>query len=185
MIPICVRAQLLSHVWLFGTPWTAAHQAPLSMEFPRQEYWSRLPFCARNLPNPGIKPIISCICCIGRQILYHWATWEAPNDHYYYYLKRYFTSSYISALETVWSLFFLSSGTFLWQFLLPLFMNLHAEMYFPRGHTKQMHIFYYYIDSKSNGMLDMYPPMQSPFRDAQPSPTAGSPQMEPLCFHFS
>ena len=31
---------LLSHVWLFGTPWTVAHQAPLSMEFPRQEYWS-------------------------------------------------------------------------------------------------------------------------------------------------
>lgn len=76
-------------------------------------------------------------------------------------------------------------GTFLWQFLRPLFMNLHAEMYFPRGHTKQTHIFYYYIDSKSNGMLDTFPPMQSPFRDAQPSPTAGSPQMEPLCFHFS
>ena len=110
MIPVCVCAQLLSHVWLFGTPWTAARQAPLSMEFPRQEYWSRLPLCARNLPNPGIEPITSCISCIGRQILYHWATWEAPNDHYYYYLKRYFTSSYISALETVWSLFFLSSG---------------------------------------------------------------------------
>ena len=31
----------LSHVWLFLTPWTIAHQAPLSMEFSRQEYWSR------------------------------------------------------------------------------------------------------------------------------------------------
>ena len=38
-------------------------QAPLSMEFSRQEYWSGLPFpCSRNLPNPGIKPIyVSCI----------------------------------------------------------------------------------------------------------------------------
>ena len=39
------------------TPWTVAHQAPLSMEFSRQEYWSGLP-CppSGNLPNPGIKP---------------------------------------------------------------------------------------------------------------------------------
>ena len=35
-----VRVKSLSHVWLFVTPWTAAHQAPLSMGFPRQEYWS-------------------------------------------------------------------------------------------------------------------------------------------------
>ena len=37
--------------------WTVAHQAPLSMGFPRQEYWSGLPFPSPgNLPNPGIKP---------------------------------------------------------------------------------------------------------------------------------
>ena len=46
-----------SHVQLFGTPWTIAHQAPLSMRFPRQEYWSGLP-CPPpgDLPDPGIKP---------------------------------------------------------------------------------------------------------------------------------
>ena len=39
-----------------GTPWTVAHQAPLSMGFPRQEYCSGLLFpTARDLPNPGIK----------------------------------------------------------------------------------------------------------------------------------
>ena len=39
------------------TPWTIAHQPPLSMEFSRQEYWSGLPFpSAGNLPNPEIKP---------------------------------------------------------------------------------------------------------------------------------
>ena len=39
------------------TQWTVARQAPLSMEFSRQEYWGVLPFfSARNLPNPGIEP---------------------------------------------------------------------------------------------------------------------------------
>ena len=39
-------------------PWTVAHQAPLSMGFPRQEYWSGLPFPSPgDLPNPGIKPL--------------------------------------------------------------------------------------------------------------------------------
>ena len=41
----------------FATPWTVVHQAPLSMGFSRQEYWSGLP-CPPpgDLPNPGIKP---------------------------------------------------------------------------------------------------------------------------------
>jgi len=41
---------------ILGTPWTLAPQAPLSMEFFRQEYWSGLPFPSpRDLPNPGIE----------------------------------------------------------------------------------------------------------------------------------
>ena len=48
---------LLSHVQLFVTPWTVVHQAPLSMGFPRQEYWSGLPFPSPgDLPKQGIKP---------------------------------------------------------------------------------------------------------------------------------
>ena len=43
--------QSLSCVQLFRTPWTLARQAPLSMEFSRKEYWSRLPF-----PSPGDLP---------------------------------------------------------------------------------------------------------------------------------
>ena len=47
----------LSHVWLFATPWTVARQAPLSMGFSRQEYWSGLPFPSPgDLPDPGIEP---------------------------------------------------------------------------------------------------------------------------------
>ena len=50
-------AYSLSHVQLFVTPWTTAHQAPLSMGFSRQEYWNGLPFLPPgNLPDPGIKP---------------------------------------------------------------------------------------------------------------------------------
>ena len=51
-----------------------AHQAPLSMGFPRQEYWSGLPFPSPgDLPNPGSKLIFG----IDRQIVFHWATREA------------------------------------------------------------------------------------------------------------
>ena len=46
-----------SRVQLFVIPWTVAHQAPLSMGFSRQEYWSGLPFISPgDLSNPGIKP---------------------------------------------------------------------------------------------------------------------------------
>ena len=59
-------AQLLSHAWFFMTLSTVAHQAPLSMGFPRKEYWNGLPFHPpRDLPDPGTS-----ISCIGRQILY-------------------------------------------------------------------------------------------------------------------
>ena len=52
-----MRAQSLSPVWLFATSWTVAHQAPLSMGFFRQEYWSGMPCPSPgDLPNPGIKP---------------------------------------------------------------------------------------------------------------------------------
>ena len=47
----------LSRVLLFATPWTVASQAPPSLGFSRQEYWSGLPFPSPgDLPNPGIKP---------------------------------------------------------------------------------------------------------------------------------
>ena len=52
-----VKVNLLSRVPLFATPWTVAHQAPPSMGFSRQEYWSGLPFpFPEDLPDPGIKP---------------------------------------------------------------------------------------------------------------------------------
>ena len=51
-----VKVKSLSCVRLFATPWTVARQAPLSMGFSRQDYWSGLPFPSPgNLPNPGIE----------------------------------------------------------------------------------------------------------------------------------
>ena len=89
-----------SRVWLFVTPWTAAHQTSLSMGFPRQEYWSRLPFAS---PEDLQHRDWTCISsCIGRHILYHWATWEAqykyssPNYSMGYTYTTQFLAVYLS-----------------------------------------------------------------------------------------
>ena len=69
--------QLLSHfsrVRLCATPWTVTCQAPLSMRFSKQEYWSRLSFAS---PGGASWPRDQTqISCLGRCILYHWATRE-------------------------------------------------------------------------------------------------------------
>ena len=62
---------LLSHVQLFAAPSTVTHQAPLSMRFSMQLYWSGLPCPPQgDLPNPGIKPM-SQVSFIGILVLYH------------------------------------------------------------------------------------------------------------------
>ena len=57
-----VKVKLLSHVWLFATPWTVAHQAPPSTGFSRQEYWSGLPngaTCAKPT-KPRLNTSLHC-----------------------------------------------------------------------------------------------------------------------------
>ena len=67
---VCLVPESFDSLW---PPWTAAFQAPLSMGFPRQEYWSGLLVPSPgDLPNPGIKTHVLCLTLI----LYHWATWE-------------------------------------------------------------------------------------------------------------
>ena len=63
---------------LFATVWNVARQAPPLMEFPRQEYWSRLP-CppAGNLRNPGLKPTSLMSPALVDCFLTNSATWEA------------------------------------------------------------------------------------------------------------
>ena len=73
---------MLSHfcyVWLFAPPWTIAHQAPLSMGFSRQEYWSGLPCLPPgDLPDPGIEPTsVTPPTLAGGFFITTSATWEA------------------------------------------------------------------------------------------------------------
>ena len=66
----------LGQVRFFATLWTVVSQAPLSMGFSRQEYWSQLPCSPQgNLPNPGTEPA-SPVPPALQAILYHWATRE-------------------------------------------------------------------------------------------------------------
>ena len=72
----CVCVLSLGQVRLFATLWTVVSQAPLSMGFSRQEYWSQLPCSPQgNLPNPGTEPT-SPVPSALQGILYHWATRE-------------------------------------------------------------------------------------------------------------
>ena len=68
---VCV----LSHVWLFVTPWTIAPQAPLFMGFSRQEYWSGLPFCSPGdlLDQGSIPGLPHC-----RRVFYHLSHLGSP-----------------------------------------------------------------------------------------------------------
>ena len=76
--------KLLSCVWLFATPWTVAHQAPPSMGFSRQGYWSGLPFLSLgDLPNLGIEP--------GSPALQADALPSEPPGEPYIYTILYFT----------------------------------------------------------------------------------------------
>ena len=70
---IFIHAHLHSCVWLVGTPRTIAHQT-LSMVSVREEYWSGCTSSSKTSSQPRDWTHVSCI---GRQILYHWATWEA------------------------------------------------------------------------------------------------------------
>ena len=54
--------KLLSRVQLFGTPWTAAHQVPLSMGFSRQEYWSGVPLSSPRLVKAMVFPVVMYGC---------------------------------------------------------------------------------------------------------------------------
>ena len=78
-----------SHVWLFVTLWTAACQAPLSMGFSRQEYWSGLPCPPPGyLPNPGIEPTSLMSPALAGRFFTTSTTWEALCWMYYPQIYR-------------------------------------------------------------------------------------------------
>ena len=83
----CVVSRL-SRVQLFATPWTVTHQAPLSMEFSRQEYWSGLPFLLQGI-FPTQESNLSLLC------LLHWQTGSLP-------LKASLVAQTVKCLPAVW-----------------------------------------------------------------------------------
>ena len=72
-----------SCVRLFATPWTVAHQAPLSMGFSRQEYWSGLP-CPPpgDLPDPGVETESLMSPALAGGFFTTSTTWEAQLHRY-------------------------------------------------------------------------------------------------------
>ena len=72
---VCAHTQLLTHVWLFSTPRTVAHEAPLSMAFSKHEYWGCHFLLQGIFPIQGLNPHLLHLW-IGRQILYHRASWK-------------------------------------------------------------------------------------------------------------
>ena len=87
---VCARVlSLFSHVWLFATLWNVARQTPLTMRFPRQEYWSGLP-CPPpgSLADPGIEPTSLTFLALAGRIFYTSATW----DHWFPYKRQNWSS---------------------------------------------------------------------------------------------
>ena len=93
---VCMLSRF-SHIWLIAILWTIARQAPLSIGFSRQEYWSGLPWPPpRDLPNPWLELHLPLLRC--RWILYHWVTEGSMVD--------YLHALYISHLNLgVWQFF--------------------------------------------------------------------------------
>ena len=116
-ILVSMKVKSLSRVRLLATPWTAAHQAPLSMGFSRQEYWSGLPLpslsiCEEvsnygltyiSLMNNHVKHLFMCLLAI----LY--LLWEkmfipflCPSHYFIFLLLCCKSSSYVMGINLVW-----------------------------------------------------------------------------------
>ena len=89
-----VKGKSLSRVWLFMTPWTAAFQAPPSMGFFRQEYWSGVP-----LPSLAQKLHLLSTCCIRFSISSGWCS--CSYCHYFpHYLRVFFCKAAARGLNS-------------------------------------------------------------------------------------
>ena len=78
---VCARVHVLSRVRLFATLWTGAHQAPLSMEFSRQEYWSGLLFPSpEDLLDPRTEPMSLVSAALADRFFATSTTWGTPNE---------------------------------------------------------------------------------------------------------
>ena len=70
----CVRSQSLSRVQIFATPWTVAHQAPCTWDFPGKNTGVGCISSSRGSSRPRDRTRVSCVSCFGRWVLYHCST---------------------------------------------------------------------------------------------------------------
>ena len=100
-----MSAKLLQSCPTLGTPWTAAHQAPLYMGFSRQEYWSGLP-CPPpgDLPNPGMDPMSLMSAELAGGFFTTRATWES--FYYLLNLQKFISKDQMSKIifKVIWEL---------------------------------------------------------------------------------
>ena len=128
---ICTFVLLLSHVQLFATRWTVAHQAPLSMGFSRPEYCSGLPFPPPgDLPNPRVKSV-SPLSPASPALTGGFFTTELPGKQSsYILLKKSLPSSYLWPCIVAYSQV---PGTRTWeclgedQYSITILMNIQAN----------------------------------------------------------
>ena len=96
----------LSRIRLFATPWTVARQSPLSLGFPRQGYWSGLPFPpSGNLPDPGIEPVPPSSPALTGRFFTIWATREDPLNSPGQLFSHYSSLHSNSGQSLPWTLF--------------------------------------------------------------------------------
>ena len=97
-------SQSLSRIRLFATKWTVTRQAPLSMEFPRQEYWRGLPFPSPgDLPDPGIEPVSLESPALGGRFFTTSATYIHTHTHTHTQKERLREHIFLK-VETYWIL---------------------------------------------------------------------------------
>ena len=125
---------MLSWVRLFVTLWAVAHQAPLSMGFSRQEYWSGLPFPPTgDFPDPGIKLLSPVTPALAGRFFYHRVTWEAIFTilcNLYVIVQIQISSSY-HFLVHYGLLKLLASCVFWWNICWPSFFLCMQCFFFP------------------------------------------------------
>ena len=113
-------ACVLSHVHLFVTPWTIIdHQAPLFMEFFRQEYWSGLLLPSpEDLPNPGFEPMSHASPALAGEFFTSWASRVAHSSHLPSSKNGYIIMCMTSILSDKWMVFTESHNRYAYLFLL-------------------------------------------------------------------
>ena len=119
-IHILLATCMLSHVRLFVIPWTEARQAPLSLEFSRQEYWSELPF--PSPPDSGIKPVS---LALAGGFFTTVPPGKLPLDNLYYKTS----SAHFSSINLFTSSVFKILGTRIMNFSNYRHRNLHSVFY--------------------------------------------------------